>query len=297
MITITPDPIAFQLGPIAVGWYGILYVVGISVMALVSQRELERRGIPRGHFLNAMLFVAVFALIGARLYHVIHEWAIYREDLLRIILPPYAGLALYGGILGAVVGIVVYARWKRLPVRLGLDAVIPGTFFAQAIARWGNFFNQELYGPPTDAPWAIAIQCLYRVGVPVAWQCPPGSDPLSAPPPGFHPLFFYESMLTLAGGLIALYLSSRHLHRLRPGDLVAFWAIWYGATRAVLESLRVDFAWTIGTIPTAQLISLGFIAFGLLLLGWNHRPGRPPDEPYVPAPPADGPPEATVEET
>ncbi|MDP8904992.1 MAG: prolipoprotein diacylglyceryl transferase [Chloroflexota bacterium] len=270
LIEITPDPILFRIGPLAIGWYGIAYIAAIAAMLLVSQRELERRGIAGRHFVNAMLFVGALALIGGRLYHVIHEWDVYRDDLLRVVLPPYAGLGLYGGIAGAALGILIYGRWNRLPIRLGLDAIIPGTFFAQAIARWGNFFNQELFGPPTDAPWAIAIQCAYRVGTP--WPCPPGSDPAAVLGPGFHPLFFYESALNLAGGLIALWLSRRHLDRLRPGDLAAFWGIWYGSTRAFLETFREGYNWTLEGVPTAQLIGFGLIAVGVAWIAWNHRP-------------------------
>ncbi|HUG48130.1 MAG TPA: prolipoprotein diacylglyceryl transferase, partial [Candidatus Limnocylindria bacterium] len=194
---------------------------------------------------------------------------LYSADPLRIILPPYAGLGLYGGIAGALLGIVIYARWKRVPVRLGLDAVVPGTFFAQAIARWGNFFNQELYGPPTDLPWAIAIECQNRLGTP--WPCT--TFPFETT--GFHPLFFYEFALTLAGGLIALYLSRRHLARLVSGDLAAFWLIWYGLVRAALETLREGYNWQIAELPTAQLIGIAIAFVGAAWIAWNHRPGRP----------------------
>jgi phosphatidylglycerol---prolipoprotein diacylglyceryl transferase len=269
VIPITPDPVAFQIGPLAIGWYPIAYIVGIMVMLLVSQRELERRGIDRNHFVNAMIFVGALAIVGARLYHVIHEWPLYADDPLRIILPPYAGLGLFGGIAGAALGIIVYARWKRVPARLGLDAVIPGTFFAQGIARWGNFFNQELYGPPTDLPWGIAIECQHRIA---AYPC--SLFPLETT--GFHPLFFYEFALNIFGGLIALYLSRRYLARLRAGDLAAFWGIWYGLSRAFLETFREGWNWTLGDIATAQLVGVGLAIFGASWLIWNRLSGVPP---------------------
>jgi phosphatidylglycerol:prolipoprotein diacylglycerol transferase len=270
VIDVTPGPTAFEVGPIAIGWYGIGYLVAIVVLVLVSQRELERRGIDRSHFVNAMLFVGALALIGARLYHVIHEWPLYAADPLKIVLPPYSGLALYGGIAGAALGIILYGRWKRLPIRLGLDAVIPGTLFAQGIARWGNFFNQELYGPPTDLPWGIAIDCAHRV-LP-QYAC--SALPLETT--GFHPLFFYEFALNICGGLIALYVSRRYLHRLQPGDLTAFWGIWYGSTRAVLETFREGWNWQVAGLPTAQLIGFLVIIIGVAWIGWNHRPGSRP---------------------
>lgn len=269
LIEVTPDPIAFQIGPLAIGWYPIAYILAIATMLVVSQRELARRGIDPSHFANAMIVVGALALIGARLYHVVHEWDLYSADPLRIVLPPYAGLGLYGGIAGAALGITLYARWKRIPIRLGLDAVIPGTLFAQGIARWGNFFNQELYGPPTDLPWAITIECQYRLGTP--WPCT--EFPFETT--GFHPLFFYEFALNVIGGLLALYLSRRYLARLVPGDVAAFWGIWYGLSRAGLEGLREGYNWQIGALPTATLIGLALAVVGLLWLAWNHRPGRP----------------------
>ena len=267
MIRVTPGPTAFEVGPIAIGWYGIGYLVAIAVLILVTQRELERRGIDRSHFVNAMLLVGALALVGARVYHVIHEWPLYRDNLAAIVLPPYSGLALYGGIAGAALGIILYGLRKKLPIRLGLDAVIPGTLFAQGIARWGNFFNQELYGPPTDVPWGIAIDCQHRVA---QYTC--AAYPFETT--GFHPLFFYEFALNITGGLIALYLSRRYLHRLRPGDLTAFWGIWYGSTRAVLETFREGWNWQIGGLPTAQLIGILVIVIGVAWIAWNHRPGR-----------------------
>ena len=123
------------------------------------------------------------------------------------------------------------ARRHRLPLWLALDVVVPGTLFAQAIARWGNFFNQELYGPPTDLPWGITIDCAHRIGQYPCVAYPPATT-------GFHPLFLYESIWDAAGGLVALWLSHRRLDRLRDGDLASFWMVWYGGGRLALESLR-----------------------------------------------------------
>ena len=226
-----PIPCLIHLGPLSIGWYGLGYVAGLAVLLWVTQREAERRGISRTHVMGSFLLIGALALIGGRLYHVIDQWAVYSQDPLRIILPPYAGLGLYGGIAGAALGIAIYTRVKKLPLRLALDAVIPGALFAQGIARWGNFFNQELYGPPTTAPWGIAIDCAHRVA---EWPC--SLYPFETT--GFHPLFFYESSLDIAGGLIALYVSRRFLSRLQPGDVAAFWAIWYGLVRSGLEFFR-----------------------------------------------------------
>lgn len=292
LINVTPDPVLLQLGPISITWYGIGYVVALGVLLYVTQLEAERRGIERTHVWNAVVIVFVLALAGGRLYHVIDQWdEIYSRDPLSAILPiqpggaiGFSGLGVFGGIAGAALGIILYARWKKIRIPLGLDSVIPGTLFAQGIARWGNFFNQELYGPPTDAPWGIAIQCEYRVP-----QYPCTTYPEATT--GFHPLFFYESALNILGGVIALWLSRRHLPRLRPGDLAAFWGIWYGSVRTVLETFREGWNWTLaGGIPTAQLVGVAVILVGVAWLIWNHRPGREPyayPAPIVPAAPVD----------
>jgi phosphatidylglycerol---prolipoprotein diacylglyceryl transferase len=272
---VTPDPTIVQIGPLGITWYSLGYVVGLAVMFAVTLRELDRRGIDRQHLWNAFLVVGLFAIIGGRLYHVIHEWELYSANPIFAILPlspdgrvGFAGLGLYGGIIGALIGIVVYGWRAGQPIRLGLDAVIPGTLFAQGIARWGNFFNQELYGPPTDAPWGIAIDCAHRVA-----QYPCTLYPFETT--GFHPLFFYESALNIIGGLVALYLSRRHLPGLRAGDLAAFWGIWYGSTRLFLETFREGWNWTVGGMATAQIVSIVLIAVGVAWIAWNHRPGRP----------------------
>jgi len=275
VIQITPEPILFQLGPLSIGWYGVGYVVGLAVLLLVAQWETARRGYNPNHVWNALLLVGALALIGGRMYHVIDQWGpIYSSDPLKAILPPYAGLGLYGGVAGAVLGLLIYTRWKKIPLPIGLDIVIAGALFAQGIARWGNFFNQELYGPPTDLPWGIAIDCVHRVA---EWPCTLYPEATT----GFHPLFFYESALDIIGGFIVLAISRKWLYRLQPGDLAAFWGIWYGATRTVLETFRAGWNWTLSGIPTAQIIGIALILIGLIWLIYNHPRGKKP-YPYLP---------------
>ena len=153
MLDFTPNPIALQLGPLAVHWYGIAYAVGLFVAYVVITREARWRGLDTEVLGNGMIVVAIAALIGGRLYHVIDQWALYRDDLLKIVLPPYAGLGVYGGIILGTVAAFLYARRKRQPFLRWADAVAPGLFVMQAIGRLGNFFNQELYGAPTNLPW------------------------------------------------------------------------------------------------------------------------------------------------
>ena len=269
LISIDP-PSGLQLGPLFIGFYGLGYVLAIAVLLWVSQGEARLRGFDPRLVSGALITVAVCAIIGARLYHVIDQWAYYQDHLAQVVLPPYSGLGLYGGIAGAVVGILIYTRRHAVPAWTALDIVIPGTLFAQAIARWGNFFNQELYGGPTDAPWGISIDCAHRVA---EFSCAPSAafpQGLPAATTGFHPLFFYESVLDLIGGFIALWLSHRRGDRLRAGDLASFWMIWYGSTRLLLETFRSGWNWLIVGIPTAMLIGVALVAVGIVTIVARH---------------------------
>ena len=136
----------------------------------------------------------------------------------------------------------------------------------QAIGRLGNFFNQELYGPPTTLPWGIAIDCAHRIE---AYPC--SEFPLATT--HFHPLFLYESLSGLIGFLVLTWLAG-HAKRLVPGDLLGIFFIWYGTTRFVLEFFRSG-NWTFFGIPTAQIVTLGFILFGVAIIVYRHGPGRP----------------------
>jgi phosphatidylglycerol:prolipoprotein diacylglycerol transferase len=264
----TPQPIAFSVGPLAVHWYGIMYAIGLAATYVVVEREARRRSLDTGLLVNGFILIAFAALVGGRLYHVIDQWdARYRNDLLAIVMPPYSGLGVYGGIATGFLAAVLYTRWKHTPFLGWADAAAPGLLVMQGIARWGNFFNQELYGPPTNLPWGIAIQCANRTQ---AWACPQdgGTTPVDA---HFVPLFLYESISGLIGAAV-LILLARRVRSLRPGDLVLLFFAWYGTTRFLLEPLRTN-NWMLGGIPTASIISAAAVVGALLLLAWRHRPG------------------------
>ena len=277
MIDVTPSPIAFSLGPLAVHWYGIAYAVGLAAVYLVIAHEARWRSLDVDLLPGAMIVVGIAALVGGRLYHVIDQWQIYKDDPLKIVLPPYSGLGVYGGIIAGTVTAYLYARWKRQPFLDWADAVAPGLFVMQAIARWGNFFNQELYGAPTNLPWGIAIQCAYRTQ---GYPCPPGSDPAATLGQHFQPMFLYESLSGLVGALVLIWLARRLARRLRPGDLLLVFFIWYGSVRFVLESFKAD-NWIIFGVPTAQLIAGATVLGAAAILAIRHlrQPADPANSP------------------
>jgi len=279
MIDITPDPIAFRIGSFPVHWYGICYAVGLVAVYLLLVREARRRGEDPELVGNGLIIVAIAALIGGRLYHVIDQWALYKDDLITAILPitrqangsygfaGFSGLGVPGGIItGTIAAWVLTRRW-RVSFWTWADIVAPGLFVMQAIGRIGNFFNQELYGPPTTLPWGIAIDCEHRVA---AYPC----DVFPLATTHFHPLFLYESLSGLVGAAVLLWLARRPNSRLVTGDLLLIFFVWYGTTRFVLEFLRTG-NWTFFGIATAQIVSVGFVIAGLVGLWYRHGRGRP----------------------
>jgi len=270
MLDFTPDPIAIHLGPLAVYWYGIGYARGLAAAYLVMVRLARRAGEDADILGNGIIVVAIAALIGGRLYHVIDQWALYQDDPIKIVLPPYSGLGVYGGIATGTLAALLYARYKRAPFLRWADIVAPGLFVMQAIARWGNFFNQELYGSPTTLPWGIPIDCAHRLEV---YSCAVLPETTR-----FHPLFLYESLSGALGAIVLIWLGFHARKRLRPGDLLLIFFIWYGVVRFVLETLR-EANWTFNGVPVAQIVSLVFVIPAAVILAWRHRPRHPLDDP------------------
>ena len=280
MIDITPDPVFIRLFGFPIYWYGIAYAAGLAAVYWVLIREARFRGLDENLIGTGLIVVAVAALIGGRVYHVIDQWStLYAADPIRALLPVardpsgnlvfagFTGLGVPGGIITGTLAAAVYVRWAHQSFWRWADVVAPSLFVMQAIGRWGNFFNQELYGPPTTLPWGIRIDLAHRVD--------PYRDltlyPLTT---HFHPLFLYESVSGIVGALVLIWLARRRGSRLVAGDLLLIFLIWYGLTRFALEGFRVD-NWTFFGVPTARIVTLGFILAGVLGLAYRHGPGRP----------------------
>jgi phosphatidylglycerol:prolipoprotein diacylglycerol transferase len=273
MIDFTPNPVALALGPLEVRWYGIGYVAAILAATWLLFREARKRGERTDFLVDSLIIVAVAALIGGRAYHVIDQWSTgldYKDHIAQIFLPPYSGLGIYGGVATGMFAIIWLARHHRVSFWRWGDLIVPAVLLAQAVGRWGNFMNQELYGPPTTLPWGIAIQCQYRVA---EFACPAGSDPTATLGQHFIPLFFYESMLSLLGVLVMLFLWRRFTARGRlliAGDVGLLYFVWYGIERSVLETFRSGWNWTIFGLATAQLVGLGAAAVAIGAIFFRH---------------------------
>ncbi len=284
-----------SIGPLDIRFYSVMILSGLLVGIVLAQRLARRLGQNPEHVVNITVIGAVLGLVGARLYHVFdqNEWPFYRDNPDQIFAIWNGGIGIFGAVAGALLGLFLYVRWKRLNLPTWLDIGAPAFLLGQAIGRWGNFFNQELFGRPTDLAWGIPISAGN-----VASEAPQfiGED-------RFHPLFLYESLLSFIGVVVLVYLLKRFgpalvesvgetgqrtrslvwssRWRLRPGDMLLLYFIWYPAERFLLEFLKAS-KWEQGGVPMAQWISGGLILVALSVLIWRQR--RPFSSDSVPIP-------------
>jgi phosphatidylglycerol---prolipoprotein diacylglyceryl transferase len=256
----SPGAIAFQLGPISIRWYGILMATAIGVGFWLAHREASAEKLPADDILRVAQWAVVAGLIGARLYEVIFNWDYYGQYPAKIIAVWEGGLAIHGGlIIGPLVGVYLAWRW-RVPIWRSLDVAAPSVVLGQAIGRWGNFFNEEAFGRPTDLPWKLYISPSHR-------PAPFAQDDF------FHPTFLYESLWDL-GVFLILVLWLRPALRNRPGALFFSYVGLYSVGRFAIESLRLDSFWLDGfRVPQlASVAGLIVAAVGLLLVSRKAAP-------------------------
>jgi phosphatidylglycerol:prolipoprotein diacylglycerol transferase len=233
-------PILFQLGPFTLRWYGVLIVTGILIAAWVAARYVERKGQSGDALWDLLLWILIPGLIGARLYYVFIQSPRGPDGLGYYLANPWAilqiwsgGIHIFGAFIFGSISAILYLRRRHLPTLIYLDAIGLGLPLGQAIGRWANFINQELYGPPTKLPWGLQVDRFARIA--------PYNDLTTYPDSTlFHPLFLYESLWNFIGFGLIFWISRRFEHSLRPGDLLLLYIIWYPTGRFILEFLRTD---------------------------------------------------------
>jgi phosphatidylglycerol:prolipoprotein diacylglycerol transferase len=265
------DPYGIHLGPLYFRYYGMILVLGAFAATYLGRRLAEKMGIKDPDFAwDALIWALVFGVIGARIYHVLTpskelievgittKW--YFENPINIINLTRGGLGIPGGIAGGALGLYIFARRNNLDILLILDAASPGVALAQVIGRWGNFVNQELYGPPTDLPWKIFIKPENRISPYQAEEY-------------FHPLFLYESLWSLLNMFFLLWLWRRHGDKLLRGDLFMVYLITYPIGRFLLEFIRLDYVPMFGVNFNQAMMAVVAIASAAVIF-IRHRRAR-----------------------
>jgi prolipoprotein diacylglyceryl transferase len=262
----SPSTGSISVGPLTLRMYGLCIALGVIAAVWLLGRQLERRGYGNADDASAIGMWAVGAgIIGARLYHVVTDWSRFDDDLGAIPKIWEGGLGIPGGLLAGILVGVWVGRRRGIPGRVLLTSAAPAIPLAQAIGRWGNWFNQELFGRPTDAPWALEIDDKH---LPAGYAS--GTT--------FHPTFLYESLWNL--GLCGVLLSIDRKFKLGPGRLMAMYLIGYGSGRFWIEGLRIDAAHEGGGLRLNQWVALAAIVGGALWLLLDRRewPAVPQDE-------------------
>ncbi len=256
MIADIPSPSSgtWTIGPLSLNAYGLMIALGVIAGVWLFGRRLEAKGIGTRDDANAIAIWGVLAgVIGARLYHVITDWERFENDLGAIFKIWEGGLGIPGGMLaGVLVGAYVGHVRRGIPLGPGLNAVAPALPLAQAIGRWGNYFNQELFGGPTDLPWALEVSP--ETAIEAGYE--PGTT--------FHPTFLYESLGNFALCGLLLWIDKRF--NPAGGRLLAMYVFGYGVIRFWVEGLRIDPADELGGLRWNQWVALACVVGGALYL-------------------------------
>lgn len=245
------DPIAFELGPISVHWYGIIIAAGILLGYFIAQESVKRIGFDKDILIDIIFWSAIFGFIAARIYFVIFQWPYYAQHPIEIPLIWYGGIAIHGGLIGGfITGIFVCKQKNINPFQIG-DVIAPSLILGQGIGRWGNFMNHEAHGGPVSKSFLenIHIPDFIINNMYIDGQY-------------YQPTFLYESIWDILGFVILISLR-KHL---RIGDTFALYLIWYSIGRFFVEGLRTDSLMLTGDIRVAQLMSVVLIVAGIVLM-------------------------------
>jgi phosphatidylglycerol:prolipoprotein diacylglycerol transferase len=280
-------PTGFHIGPIPVYYYGIILMLGALAGSWLASREARRRGQDTELVWDGLIWVLIGGILGARIWHILTpppsmvalgittSW--YLTHPLDMISTWNGGLGIPGAVIGGVIALYMFSKRRKISFLEWVDIAAPGLALGQAIGRWGNFVNQEVYGAPSNLPWAVHIDAQHRL---------PSYQNVET----FHPLFLYESLWSLMNMGVLLWLGRRYPDRLKSGDLFLTYLIIYPVGRFFLEFLRLDSAQVAGLNANQTVVAVvALVAIALLI--WRHR--KP--EAAVVTPVAETPPPAPTE--
>ena len=243
------DRVFIDLGIIKIYWYSVMILLGVMIAIYLSLKESKKVGINK-YFEDLIFEILLFGIIGARLYYVIFNFSAYKNEILNIFKIWEGGLAIYGGIIGGLIAIVYNAKKHKQSIIRTTDIVAPGLIIAQAIGRWGNFFNQEAHG--TEVTYEF-LNSLHLPKFIIRGMYIDGAY--------YHPTFLYESMWCLLGFVILLII--RKVTKRKKGMVTYSYFIWYGMGRFLIEGLRTDSLY-LGNLRISQLVSIILIIIGII---------------------------------
>lgn len=252
------DRVAVQLGPFPIYWYGVIIGTGVLLGLWLANRESDRLGLPKDTIIDVVLIAVPIAILCARAYYVIFEWGYYSQNPSEILRIRHGGLAIHGGLIGAVLTGWIFAKKRGLSFWKLADIVAPSILLGQAIGRWGNFMNQEAHGGEVTRQFLenlhlpqFIINQMYIDGV------------------YYQPTFLYESLWDFAGVILLLLLRKANLRR---GELFFTYLIWYSTGRFFIEGLRTD-SLMLGPLRVAQVVSLGLIIGSIIFIVVRRKMG------------------------
>lgn len=257
------DPIReIFIGPVSVHLYGIIIGLGMILAACYAMRRSEEFGLNEDLVLDGFLWVTPFAICCARIYYCAFSWELYADNPISVLYIWQGGIAIYGGVIGAVIGILVFCKVRKADVKAVLDLIALGFLIGQCLGRWGNFFNREAFGSETDSFLRMGLYNSYTG----QWEY-------------HHPTFLYESVWNAVGFVLLHFLSRRRKY---DGQIALGYAAWYGLGRAFIEGLRTDSLYIPGTpLRVSQLLAAVTCAAAVLLLVYKAMKPQVPGQLYV----------------
>ena len=254
------DPVAFSIGNFEIYWYGILIALALVLCIILALKQAKKNNFPDTLIYDTMLVTIPCAIIGARAYYVIFNWSTYAGNIQSIFDTRAGGLAVYGGIIACLLGLLIMCKIRKIPFTSLADYCVVYLPLGQAIGRWGNFFNQEAFGTTTTMPWGMWSESTRAY---LTRFCPE----LVALSP-VHPTFLYESIADLIIFFVLLNVRKKSTHAF---ETTSAYFVLYGAARFFIEGLRTDSLYIAGTeIRVSQALSLFLVFFGLFAIAYAH---------------------------
>ena len=259
------DPAAgFSIGSFSINFYGLIIAVGLMLAVVYAWKRCSQFGLKTDDITDGVIYVVPFAVLCARAYYCIFQWETYANDPIRLLYIWEGGLAIYGGVLGAIIGVAVYCFFKKIKLPALLDLVALGFLIGQSMGRWGNFFNREAYGAETDF--------FLRMGLLLT----PDRD-FTNTMHYYHPTFLYESLWNLLGFVVLHFFSKRRQY---DGQVALGYVVWYGLGRAWIEGLRTDSLYW-GSLRVSQILAVASCVAGAVVLSILAFRQHAPEKLYV----------------